>query len=136
MADYSDLYGAAVAAYVAAGYVEAPSGPDASRIPAHGAGTWVALSLDLTPDDTASNGTARETHTLLVSGIVARTAAPGTGYRAAQDLALALRAVLDLPTVLSSVPAHARPTGYTITELPSMYRVDVEFTVRMTATIA
>jgi len=135
MADYADLQSRIEAVIVAAGYVVAPSGHEVERIPAHGADTWVAV--DLTPGAglTASNGYARESHELTLSMVTALTADRNAARRKALDNALALRSLLDSPSALSSVSAHAVCEDYDITEAAATFVASASFAIQATTTI-
>lgn len=135
MAAYGDLLTAIQTAYTDAGYTIAPSGPDPLNIPANGADSWVAIDFDPRPAGTNSDGRAMESHDITVSAITARTARDPSGQATALDLALSLRGVLDKPTVLGSVAAHAEPEEYTIETAQGAYVVSVTFAVRSNNTI-
>lgn len=135
MADYAALQSAIESAIVSAGLVVAPSGPNPEQIPAHGAATWVAVTMEPEPGFTASNGYAREAHELALSGITAITADRNQARRAALDFALALREVLDDDSALSSVYAHAQPVGYSVEAAEGRFLCSATFTIHATTTI-
>ena len=135
MADYAALQTAIESAIVAAGLVVAPSGPNPEQIPAHGAGSWVAVTMEPEPGFTTSTGLAREAHEVALSGISAITADRNQARRAALDFALSLREVLDDDSALSSVYAHAQPDTYTVEAGEGRFLVTATFTVHATTTI-
>jgi len=135
MADYADLQSRIEAVIVAGGLVVAPSGSDPEQIPAHGADSWVAVDLIPGAGFTASNGYAREQHECTLSMITAITADRNASRRSALDRALTLRSLLDTPSALSSVSAHAVCDGYEITEAGSTFIASASFEINATTTI-
>ena len=135
MADYADLQSRIEAVIVAGGLVVAPSGSDPEDIPAHGAGSWVAVELVPGAGVTASNGYAREEHECTLAMVAALTADRNASRRTALDHALTLRSLLDTPDALSSVSAHAVCDRYEITEVGSTFVASASFAIQATTTI-
>jgi len=135
MADYADLQSRIEAVIVAGGLVVAPSGSDPEDIPAHGAGSWVAVELVPGAGVTASNGYAREEHECTLAMVAALTADRNQSRRTALDHALTLRSLLDTPDALSSVSAHAVCDGYEINEVGSTFVASASFAIQATTTI-
>lgn len=135
MADYADIQTRIEAVIVAGGLVVAPSGSDAESIPAHGAGSWVAVDLIPGAGFTASNGYAREEHECTLAMITPITADRNQSRRTALDNALTLRGLLDTPSSLSSVSAHAVCDGYEIEEIGSTFISSATFAIHATTTI-
>ena len=135
MAEYADIQSRIEAVIVAGGLVVAPSGSDPEDIPAHGAGSWVAVELVPGAGVTASNGYAREEHECTLAMVAPMTADRNASKRTALDNALTLRSLLDAPAALSSVSAYAVCDGYEITEVGATFVASASFAIHATTTI-
>ena len=136
MADYATLQSGIETVITGAGYVVSPAGSDPERIPAHGAGSWVAVDLEPAPGLTASNGYAREAHQCRLSMVTAIPADRNASRRTALDRALALRELLDSGSALSSVSAHSVCEDYELEEMGASIVSTATFTINATTTVS
>ena len=136
MADYAALQSGIETVITGAGYVVSPAGSDPERIPAHGAGVWVAVDLEPSAGLTASNGYAVEPHQCRLTMVTAITADRNASRRTALDRALVLRELLDDGAALSSVSAHAVCDSYELEEMGASIVSTAIFTINATTTVS